>query len=73
MTQETFNDLKIVSRLEKAERGSERWNQLTWAIAAWRKASISTGQNMAICENAARELEVERDHGVIVHINTRIG
>lgn len=68
-----FRGLRVVSRVEKPERGSEQWQQLTWAIGAWRRAAISDGQNMHICENAARELEIERDHGVIVHLNTRTG
>jgi len=62
-----------VSMVEPAIPGSERWNQLTWAISAWRKASLATSQNMATCENAAQELEIERDTGKIVHINKRTG
>jgi hypothetical protein len=37
------------------------------------RAAFGTEQNTTQCEAAARELEIERDHGIIVHINRRTG
>lgn len=62
---------EIKSKVQIAVPGTEHHKQLTWAIQAWRKASLASGQCMETCENAARELEIERDKGTIVHINTR--
>ncbi len=72
MTQETFKGLTIQSKVTKPEHGSDHYNQLSWAIEQWMKASVGTGQNQIQCENASRELQIERDHGFIVHINRRI-
>ena len=52
--------------------------QINWAIQMWRYAAAQDTKNGMLqraqtCENAARELEIERDTGKIVHINVRIG
>jgi hypothetical protein len=67
-----IHQLKVLARVPIPARDSDRWNQLTWAINAWRRAALSD-RNMATCENAARELEIERENGEIVHLNVRTG
>jgi len=65
------NPPKLISKGDPAEPGSERWKLLTQAIRDWRRATLCD-YGSQVCENAARELEIERDTGKIVHINTRI-
>lgn len=64
--------MKIVGKIKPLEKGSREWSEITEAACAWRKASLESGQNATLCENAARELEIERDQGLIVHLNCRI-
>jgi hypothetical protein len=50
--------------------------RLTWAAKKWREAArwadrYGSGIGAATCRNAARELEILRDTGKEVRINTR--
>jgi hypothetical protein len=44
-----------------------------WRGAAARERRQGNAGMAHICENAARELEIERDTGEIVHLTPRIG
>lgn len=68
----TFNGLPIQGFVPKFAPGQPEFEQLTWAISMWRKCATSGEYSSATCENAARELEIERDSGYIVHINKRV-
>ena len=67
---DTFHGLKVQSERTPPAKGAPEYDQLTWAIRAWRQAALHE-QCSDLCEAAARELEIERDHGVVVHINRR--
>ena len=67
----TFKGLDIKAKVAQPLPGSPEYEQLTWAIRTWLQAACSGYYGSATCENAARELEIERDHGFIVHINRR--
>lgn len=66
----TFQGFRIIAKVEKAEEGSERYRSLTEAAAQWR-AFAASSLGSAIDENVARELEIQRDHGLCVAINPR--
>jgi len=65
--------LKVERRVAPAPTGSERHELLTRAAAQWRLAGLDPCGSLAICENVARELEIERDTGAVVYLNRRIG
>lgn len=71
-TTEKFNGFPVREKCAVALPGSDQHATLTAAAAQWRKwgASDATG-DLRIAENTARELEIERDHGLRVAINTR--
>lgn len=61
------------ARVLPAQPGTEEHATLTRAAAQWRKAGLDTLNDQAMCENAARELEILRDRGETIHLNKRIG
>jgi len=67
--------MKVISNCPIPIKGSERWNELTESIRDWNKASSGTLNETAsaVYHNAAEEARLERDEGIIAHINVRIG
>lgn len=67
---DTFHGFPVLRRVERALPGSEAYNRLTRAAADWRIFAL-TSLGSRSDENVARELEIERDHGVVIAINPR--
>lgn len=63
---ETFMGYRVLRRTEKAIPGSADYRELTASAAYCRSFAARDGMVM---ENAAREAEIDRDHGVQVAIN----
>jgi len=63
---ETFMGYRVLRRTEKAIPGSADYRDLTASAAYCRSFA---GRDGMVMENAAREAEIDRDHGVQVAIN----
>ena len=70
MSADTFQGLAVKARVPIHPPRSPAYQQLTLAITQWRRAA-GNDRNPDTCNNAALELEIERDHGVIIHLNRR--
>jgi hypothetical protein len=71
----TIHGFKVESQGDPIKPGTPEWLEFNEGIACWNRAafsSLNTPSMVRACENVVRELEIQRDTGAVVHINTRI-